>query len=311
VLAAYSGAVAGDGVPTCDANHLGRVVLQSPVPSSRNVPPSFFPHRESGGGDQQIGRGSVRPHLCWLHGVWAAFTPRVTRTARFTKPIQPSLTLQENTSTNLVVHDPRRYGHAAVSLRPFEAERGRAPPPFYTPLLHEKWWAPVPGKSTGDTQTTTLARSSERPSCSINRNVAAAGPTDAVIAACDVRACRPGSARTPQLNPSTLTRSTGLAFNRANPVTASSNNDIVYRSSADRRSPQRPWVGIWPMAISGGRQLTSQSQLGSQDDHNKSTARSRKAHTPHPRGNVVTVFSERPPSRELVVRTLSSEGGGN
>lgn len=146
---------------------------------------------------QQVGRG-MSGHVCVGFTESGCFHPAVTRTLLEFRQAYPALhvTLQENSSTNLVAMIREGTVDAAFIRPPFEVDDVMA----YTPLLQEKMVVAVPkGHRLASRKTTPLASLSDEAFVFYHRSVRP-GLTDAVIAACERAGFRPRlSQEAPQL----------------------------------------------------------------------------------------------------------------
>ncbi|QPF94369.1 LysR family transcriptional regulator [Bradyrhizobium commune] len=146
---------------------------------------------------QQVGRG-MSGHVCVGFTESGCFHPAVTRTLLEFRQAYPALhvTLQENSSTNLVAMIRDGTVDAAFIRPPFEADEVVA----YTPLLHERMVVAVPKRHRlASRKATTLAGLSDEVFVFYHRDVRP-GLTDVVIAACERSGFRPRlSQEAPQL----------------------------------------------------------------------------------------------------------------
>lgn len=146
---------------------------------------------------QQVGRG-ISGHVCVGFTESGCFHPAVTRTLLEFRQAYPDLhvTLQENSSTNLVAMIRDGTVDAAFIRPPFEADEVVA----YTALLHEKMVVAIPkGHRLASRKATTLAGLSDEVFVFYHRDVRP-GLTDVVIAACERSGFRPRlSQEAPQL----------------------------------------------------------------------------------------------------------------
>lgn len=146
---------------------------------------------------QQVGRG-ISGHVCVGFTESGCFHPAVTRTLLEFRQAYPGLhvTLQENSSTNLVAMIRDGTVDAAFIRPPFEADEVVA----YTALLHEKMLVAIPkGHRLSSRKATTLAGLSDEVFVFYHRDVRP-GLTDVVIAACERSGFRPRlSQEAPQL----------------------------------------------------------------------------------------------------------------
>lgn len=146
---------------------------------------------------QQVGRG-ISGHVCVGFTESGCFHPAVTRTLLEFRQAYPDLhvTLQENSSTNLVAMIRDGTVDAAFIRPPFEADEVVA----YTALLHEKMVVAIPkGHRLASRKATTLAVLSDEVFVFYHRDVRP-GLTDVVIAACERSGFRPRlSQEAPQL----------------------------------------------------------------------------------------------------------------
>lgn len=146
---------------------------------------------------QQVGRG-ISGHVCVGFTESGCFHPAVTRTFLEFRQAYPDLhvTLQENSSTNLVAMIRDGTVDAAFIRPPFEADEVVA----YTALLHEKMVVAIPkGHRLASRKATTLAGLSDEVFVFYHRDVRP-GLTDVVIAACERSGFRPRlSQEAPQL----------------------------------------------------------------------------------------------------------------
>jgi DNA-binding transcriptional LysR family regulator len=146
---------------------------------------------------QQVGRG-MSGHICVGFTESGCFNPAVTQTLLEFRQTYPALhvTLQENSSTNLVAMIREGTVDAAFIRPPFEGDEVVA----HTLLLQEKMVVAVPkGHRLASRKATTLARLSDDVFVFYHRRVRP-GLTDAVIAACERSGFRPRlSQEAPQL----------------------------------------------------------------------------------------------------------------
>jgi DNA-binding transcriptional LysR family regulator len=137
-------------------------------------------------------------HVCVGFTESGCFHPAVTRTLLEFRQAYPALhvTLQENSSTNLVAMIREGTVDAAFIRPPFEEDDVMA----YIPLLQEKMVVAVPkGHRLASRKTTPLANLSDEVFVFYHRSVRP-GLTDAVIAACEHSGFRPRlSQEAPQL----------------------------------------------------------------------------------------------------------------